>query len=210
IKKVRRSDPLLAAEGAVLFLEKVAPALGHVDSSSGAIGNAVNRAIGELVPVIATAPADLARRSVWLERLWEAYTAEQIPYIETLGDFWGEMCASRQLASSWAAALVDGLRENWEGPKLGPTSRAGRSASHRCSPRDDTRSCWSCSTKHRSFGGKTGVGASRPWWRWERRPRRSPMPRPRADLTTQVRLPAPARRFCSPEDSPRRLTGATP
>ena len=80
IRKVRRSDPLLAAEGAVLFLEKVAPALEHVDSSSGAIGNAVNRAIGELVPVIATAPADLAQRSVWLERLLEAYTAEQIPW----------------------------------------------------------------------------------------------------------------------------------
>ena len=114
IRKVRRSNAVLAAEGAVLFLEKVSPALEHVDSSSGAIGNAVNRAIEELVPVIATAPADLARRSVWLERLWEAYTADQIPYIETLGDFWGELCASRELASVWADALLDGLQENWE------------------------------------------------------------------------------------------------
>ena len=62
IGKVKRKDPVLAAEGAVLFLEKVSAALEHVDSSSGAIGNAVNRAIEELVPVIATAPADLARR----------------------------------------------------------------------------------------------------------------------------------------------------
>ena len=38
IKKVAKSDPLLAAEGAVLFLERVSPALAHVDSSSGAIG----------------------------------------------------------------------------------------------------------------------------------------------------------------------------
>ena len=114
IRKVRRSNSVLAAEGAVLFLEKVSPALEHVDSSSGAIGNAINRAIAELVPVIATAPADLARRSVWLERLWEAYTADQIPYIETLGDFWGELCAGRELASVWAEALFDGLRENWE------------------------------------------------------------------------------------------------
>ena len=30
---------MLAAEGAVLFLEKVSPALEHVDSSSGAIGS---------------------------------------------------------------------------------------------------------------------------------------------------------------------------
>ena len=37
------SHSAIAAEGAVLFLEKVAPALEHVDSSSGAIGSAVNR-----------------------------------------------------------------------------------------------------------------------------------------------------------------------
>jgi hypothetical protein len=58
VRKVRRSNSVLAAEGAVLFLEKVSPALEHVHSSSGAIGNAINRAIEELVPVIATARAD--------------------------------------------------------------------------------------------------------------------------------------------------------
>jgi hypothetical protein len=31
-----------------------------------------------------------------------------------MGDFWGELCASRELASVWADALFDGLRENWE------------------------------------------------------------------------------------------------
>jgi hypothetical protein len=41
IKKVARKDPLLGGEGAVLLLEKVSPALEHVDSSSGAIGRAV-------------------------------------------------------------------------------------------------------------------------------------------------------------------------
>src|SRR5271168_2704951 len=98
IRQVARKEPILAAEGAVLFLEKLSPALEQVDSSSGAIGNAVNRAIEELVPVIAATPAELARRSVWLERLWEACTADQIPYIEILGDFWGELCAGSELA----------------------------------------------------------------------------------------------------------------
>ena len=42
IKKVAKKDPIVAAEGAVLFLEKVSPALAHVDGSSGAIGSAVN------------------------------------------------------------------------------------------------------------------------------------------------------------------------
>ena len=47
IKRVAKSDPVLAADGAVLFLERVSPALAQVDSSSGAIGSAVNRAIEE-------------------------------------------------------------------------------------------------------------------------------------------------------------------
>ena len=58
IKKVARRDPGLGAEGAVRLLERVSPALEHVDSSSGAIGTAVNHAIEELVAIIARAPAD--------------------------------------------------------------------------------------------------------------------------------------------------------
>ena len=73
IKTVARHDPVLAAEGAVLFLERVSPALEHVDSSSGAIGTAVNHAIEALVAIIASAPADATTRAGWLERLWEAH-----------------------------------------------------------------------------------------------------------------------------------------
>jgi hypothetical protein len=76
---------LLAADGAVLFLEKVSPALEQVDSSSGAIGTAVNYAIEKLVSIIAKAPADLAKRARWLERLWEALMLDAIAYIERLG-----------------------------------------------------------------------------------------------------------------------------
>lgn len=42
---------MLAAEGALLLLERLSPAREHVDSSSGSIGTAVNHAIGELVPI---------------------------------------------------------------------------------------------------------------------------------------------------------------
>ena len=82
IKKVARKDPVVAAEGAVAFLERISPALEHVDSSSGAIGTAVNNAIAELVPVIVNAPADPKIRAGWLERLFEAHAEDQIPYIE--------------------------------------------------------------------------------------------------------------------------------
>lgn len=106
IKTVARHDPVLAAEGALLFLERVSPALEHVDSSSGAIGTAVNHAVEELVAVIARAPADMTTREGWLDRLWEAHAHDAIPYIERLGDFWGELCVSPEIASAWADQLV--------------------------------------------------------------------------------------------------------
>jgi hypothetical protein len=56
IKKATRKDKVLGAEGAVIFLEKVSGALEHVDSSSGAIATAVNRAIETLVPNVRQAP----------------------------------------------------------------------------------------------------------------------------------------------------------
>lgn len=114
ISKVARKDPALAAEGAVVFLERVSPALEQVDSSSGAIGSAVNRAIAALVPVIAHAPDDGATRDAWLERLWAAHVADEIPYIERLGDYWGDLCASREVASRWADRLMDDTRRALE------------------------------------------------------------------------------------------------
>lgn len=106
IKRVARRDPLLAADGAVTLLERLSPALEHVDSSSGAIGTAVNRAIVELVPLIGGAPADAAQRARWLERLWAAHETDHIPYIEQLGELWGELCASKEVASEWADRLL--------------------------------------------------------------------------------------------------------
>ncbi len=58
IKATSKKDPILGAEGAILFLQKLSPALQNIDGSSGAIGTAVNRAIDTLVPVIAKAPVD--------------------------------------------------------------------------------------------------------------------------------------------------------
>ncbi len=68
IKRVARGSPMSAAEGAVLFLEKVSPALEHVDNSSGALSAAVNAAIAELVPVIVSSRAD-AQAQGWLSAL---------------------------------------------------------------------------------------------------------------------------------------------
>ena len=113
IKLVSRKDPVLGAEGAVLFLVKVAPALEHVDSSSGALGTAVNKAIAALVPIISQAQADKRLRGQWLERLWQALEDDQMPYIEALADHWGELCVTPELASSWADEWVDLVRMAW-------------------------------------------------------------------------------------------------
>jgi hypothetical protein len=113
IKKVARRDPVLGAEGAVLFLERVSPALNHVDSSSGAIGTTVNNAIDQLVPIITKAAVAPKTREVWLDRLWEAHANEQIPYIELLADHWGDMCASPEVASLWADRLMGVVRMAW-------------------------------------------------------------------------------------------------
>ena len=36
-----------------------------------------------------------------------------MPYIELLGDYWGELCGSRELASEWADRLIDTCRAAW-------------------------------------------------------------------------------------------------
>ena len=113
IKACARKEPLLAAEGAVLLLEKLSPALEQVDSSSGAIGTAVNNAIESLVPVIGNAPADDKIRARWLNRLWKAIENDDIPYIEVLSEHWGVLCHSPQLAASWADDLMTPLRVTW-------------------------------------------------------------------------------------------------
>ena len=102
IKRVAKKEPELAAAGAVLFLEKISPAIEQVDSSSGAIGSMVNRAIDTLTPMIAKAAIAPSIRKQWLQRLWQALQDDNVPYIEGLGDYWGELCAGAECASQWA------------------------------------------------------------------------------------------------------------
>jgi hypothetical protein len=119
IKKATRKDKILGAEGAVLFLEKVSGALEHVDSSSGAIGTAVNRAIETLVPIVAQAPASDTLRDKWLERLWCAIEDDVMPYIELLPDHWGELCVTPERASRWADRFIEVVRLSWS-PDMPP------------------------------------------------------------------------------------------
>ena len=119
IKQVARKEPVIAAEGAVTFLEKLSPALEQVDSSSGALGSAVNRAVDTLVPIIAKADIDQPVRQRWLERLWKAIQDDDVPYIEILGDYWGELCVSTDLASGWADEFLPLVEHVWSSTASG-------------------------------------------------------------------------------------------
>lgn len=113
IKRHARGTPLVAAEGAVLFLEKLSPAVEHVDGSSGAVGSAIDAAISTLAPIIASCGADATTRENWLERLWDAYQHDAVPCIEGIAEYWGELCASPAVASRWADRLIDPCRLAW-------------------------------------------------------------------------------------------------
>ena len=110
ITAVSRKDPASAAEGAIRLIERLPAALEHVNSSSGALGSAVNRAIEALVPIICAADVPVGVREKWLERLYEAHEADQMRYIESLADYWGDLCVTPQLASAWADRMIDVTR----------------------------------------------------------------------------------------------------
>lgn len=128
IKAVARKELVLAAEGAVTLLEKLSPALEQVDSSSGAIGTAVNRAIDTLVPIIAKADVDPRVRQRWLERLWQALQDDDIPYIESLGEHWGELCVTPELAMVWGDKFQPLVEHVWTSRSTGHGFFKGTSA----------------------------------------------------------------------------------
>jgi len=163
IHKVRRRDPggpVLAAEGAVVFLERVSPALEQVDTSSGALGTAVHRAIEQLVAVIAQAPATAADRRGWLDRLLEALQADRVPYLEQLGDFWGELAVTRELASEQADRM------------LGPTRRMlapDKPPGERYSGTSGISACLSALYKAERYEELIEVaGGEHVYWAWRR------------------------------------------
>ena len=119
IKKVAKKDAVLGAEGVVRLIEKIGPALEHVNSSSGALGNAVNKTLDDLIPLIIKAPADAKTRNKWLERLWQAMADDGFDYLGPVDDRWGELCGSLETANQWADELMPILRSCWTAPNPG-------------------------------------------------------------------------------------------
>ncbi|MBW8000445.1 MAG: hypothetical protein FVQ80_00290 [Planctomycetes bacterium] len=52
IKKVAKNDSALAGEGVIELFIRLYPALMHIDSSSGALGTAMNKTIDSIMPIL--------------------------------------------------------------------------------------------------------------------------------------------------------------
>ena len=119
IKKAARKDPVTAGDGVVSLMERIWPTFQDIDTSSGALGGAVYWAQDELLPIAIEAPADRTTRDKWLERLWQAIEDDGVDYLSLVGDRWGELCGSREVASYWADRFLGLLRTAWSDPRPG-------------------------------------------------------------------------------------------
>lgn len=119
IRKVAKVDPVAAGDGIVSLMERIWPAFQDIDTSSGALGSAVQWAEEELLPIAISAPADRKTRDEWLERLWQAIVEDGVDYLSLVGDRWGELAGSPEIASEWADRFLSLLRLAWSDPRPG-------------------------------------------------------------------------------------------
>jgi hypothetical protein len=91
IKKVAKMDRVTLGGGVVIFMERVWPALQHIDISFGTLASSVHWALEELLPNAISAPVDRKTRDGWLARLWQAIKEDDVDYLSLVGDHWGEL-----------------------------------------------------------------------------------------------------------------------
>ena len=113
IEAVYRSAPVLAGEGAILVLERIWRAFQAVDTSSGSLGNAVNKTVHELLDLLLTVPADDPTWERWRDRLWTAVEADGVDYLSEVVERWGELCRTSARASRAADDWVSVVRLSW-------------------------------------------------------------------------------------------------
>lgn len=119
IKKVSKTDPVAAAEGAVSLMERIWPALQSVDGSSGALGSGVNRSLEALIPLVVESAADRKTRRKWLDRLFVAVQEDGVDYLAPVEDHWGALCGDEKLANEWADRLLPLVNETWSQEERG-------------------------------------------------------------------------------------------
>ena len=113
IKKVARADPLSAGDGAVKLMERLWPAFQDIDTSSGALGRAVNKTLDTMIPILIAAPADPRTRAAWLERLFEAVQEDGVQYLFPVEERWGEIATYPEIMNDHADRLLPIVRWVW-------------------------------------------------------------------------------------------------
>ncbi|WP_323033177.1 hypothetical protein [Paracoccus sp. (in: a-proteobacteria)] len=113
IRAVARTDPTTAAEGVIALAQRIWPAFEHIDTSSGALGNAVRRTLEELLPVLIEAQADEKIRAKWLEQLREAILDDGVDYLAPIADRFGQIAAFPALMNLHADRDLDMIQAAW-------------------------------------------------------------------------------------------------
>ena len=113
IKAVNRTDPVAAGEGAVVLMERLWPAFQDIDTSSGALGTAVNATLEEIISIVIAAPATSKVRAAWLERLYDAVQEDGVQYLFPAELRWGEIAVYPELMNAYADLLLPLLRRVW-------------------------------------------------------------------------------------------------
>jgi hypothetical protein len=113
IKAVNRTDPVAAGEGAVVLMERLWPAFQDIDTSSGALGTAVNATLEEIISIVIAAPAAPKVRAAWLERLYDAVQEDGVQYLYPAEQRWGEIAVYPELMNAYADLLLPLLRRVW-------------------------------------------------------------------------------------------------
>ncbi|RWR04247.1 hypothetical protein [Paenirhodobacter populi] len=113
IRVLRRTDPIVAAGGVISLAERIWPAFEHIDTSSGALGAAVARTLGDMLPVLIEAPAAEATRREWAERLRTAIEADGVDYLAPLAEQFGQIAAFPALQNEHADRDLGLIRYVW-------------------------------------------------------------------------------------------------
>ena len=106
IRKAYKKNPLDAVDATIYLMERFWPALEHIDSSSGALGRAVNDAIEKLMPLVIEAPADEQLRRKWTDRLFDAICDDGVEYLSPVTGQWGRLCVTDSLRNHWFEELL--------------------------------------------------------------------------------------------------------
>ncbi len=119
IKKVAKTEPLVAAEGVISLFARIWPAFQDIDTSSGRLGGAVNRTVSSLIPILIDAPASPELREKWLEHLFQAVMDDGVQYIFEVEERWGEIAVYPELMNKYADSMLLLLRRAWSDEHAG-------------------------------------------------------------------------------------------